>query len=143
MRTGCQVNKAGAKASSRRDTISGARPRIVITVSSENLIGEYLRARRELVLPEDAGLPKPDPRRRVPGLRRAEVAMLAGVSPEYYMRLEQGRDRHPSPRFSTRSPGRCSLTKTPQRTCTAWPSRKHVAARVACGRNGSRRTSPD
>jgi transcriptional regulator with XRE-family HTH domain len=32
----------------------------------------------------------------VPGLRRAEVAMLAGVSPDYYMRLEQGRDRRPS-----------------------------------------------
>jgi transcriptional regulator with XRE-family HTH domain len=66
-------------------------------VSSENILGEYLRARRELVRPEDAGLPGPDSRRRVPGLRRAEVAMLAGVSPEYYMRLEQGRDQHPSP----------------------------------------------
>jgi transcriptional regulator with XRE-family HTH domain len=66
-------------------------------VSRENLLGEYLRARRELVRPEDAGLPKPDSRRRVPGLRRAEVALLAGVSPEYYMRLEQGRDQHPSP----------------------------------------------
>jgi transcriptional regulator with XRE-family HTH domain len=97
VRTRHQVNKGGAMASSRGDTISGAGPRIVITVSSENLIGEYLRARRELVLPEDVGLPKPDPRRRVPGLRRAEVAMLAGVSPEYYMRLEQGRDKHPSP----------------------------------------------
>jgi transcriptional regulator with XRE-family HTH domain len=97
VRTRCQVNKGDAKASSHRDTVGGAGPRIVMTVSSENLIGEYLRARRELVLPEDVGLPKPDPRRRVPGLRRAEVAMLAGVSPEYYMRLEQGRDQHPSP----------------------------------------------
>jgi transcriptional regulator with XRE-family HTH domain len=65
-------------------------------VSRENPIGEYLRARRELVRPQDVGLPAPDPRRRVPGLRRAEVAMLAGVSAEYYMRLEQGRDQHPS-----------------------------------------------
>src|SRR5258705_7499405 len=61
-----------------------------------NVIGEYLRARRELLRPEDVGLPDVD-RRRVPGLRRAELAMLAGISTEYYVRLEQGRDRHPSP----------------------------------------------
>lgn len=97
MRSRHRVNKGGAEASSDRDTVSGAQPRIVITVSSENILGEYLRARREQVRPEDAGLPGPDSRRRVPGLRRAEVAMLAGVSPEYYMRLEQGRDQHPSP----------------------------------------------
>lgn len=60
-----------------------------------NAIGEYLRARRELVRPEDVGLPDAD-RRRVPGLRRSELAMLAGISNEYYIRLEQGRDRHPS-----------------------------------------------
>jgi transcriptional regulator with XRE-family HTH domain len=62
---------------------------------SENPIGEYLRARRELVRPEDIGLPDLG-RRRVPGLRREEVAMLAGVSADYYVRLEQGRDQHPS-----------------------------------------------
>src|SRR3954452_4317144 len=60
-----------------------------------NAIGEFLRARRELVRPEDVGIPKLD-RRRVPGLRRSELAMLAGISTEYYVRLEQGRDRHPS-----------------------------------------------
>jgi len=63
--------------------------------SSDNPIGEYLRARRELVRPEDIGLPDLG-RRRVPGLRREEVAMLAGVSADYYVRLEQGRDQHPS-----------------------------------------------
>jgi transcriptional regulator with XRE-family HTH domain len=63
--------------------------------SSENPIGEYLRARRELVRPEEVGLPDLG-RRRVPGLRREEVAMLAGVSADYYVRLEQGRDQHPS-----------------------------------------------
>lgn len=62
-----------------------------------NVIGEYLRARRELVQPADAGLGQPGNRRRVPGLRREEVAMLAGVSADYYVRLEQGRDQHPSP----------------------------------------------
>ncbi|MFJ1705850.1 helix-turn-helix domain-containing protein [Kitasatospora sp. NPDC088346] len=60
-----------------------------------NPIGEYLRARRELITPEQAGL-LPGARRRVPGLRREEVALLAGVSADYYMRLEQGRERNPS-----------------------------------------------
>jgi transcriptional regulator with XRE-family HTH domain len=59
-------------------------------------LGEYLRARRALVRPEDAGLPAAG-RRRVPGLRREELAMLAGISSDYYLRLEQGRDQHPSP----------------------------------------------
>ncbi|MFZ0976281.1 MAG: helix-turn-helix transcriptional regulator [Solirubrobacteraceae bacterium] len=65
-------------------------------MSRENPIGEYLRARRELVRPEDVELPDAGSHRRVPGLRREEVAMLAGVSADYYVRLEQGRDRHPS-----------------------------------------------
>jgi transcriptional regulator with XRE-family HTH domain len=63
--------------------------------TSENRIGEFLRARRELVRPEDVGIPDLG-RRRVPGLRREELAMLAGVSADYYVRLEQGRDQHPS-----------------------------------------------
>ena len=58
-------------------------------------LGEFLRARRERLSPQQAGLPSGE-RRRVPGLRREEVAMLAGVSVEYYLRLEQGRDLHPS-----------------------------------------------
>ncbi|WP_245669892.1 helix-turn-helix domain-containing protein [Micromonospora mirobrigensis] len=58
-------------------------------------LGEYLRARRELVGPAEVGLP-PHGRRRVPGLRREEVALLAGISADYYLRLEQGRDRNPS-----------------------------------------------
>jgi transcriptional regulator with XRE-family HTH domain len=63
----------------------------------ENLVGEYLRARRERIRPEDIGIPESGGHRRVPGLRREEVAMLAGVSADYYIRLEQGRDQHPSP----------------------------------------------
>ena len=66
-------------------------------VGPANLIGEYLRARRELVQPAEVGLPQLAGRRRVRGLRREEVAMLAGVSVDYYVRLEQGRDQHPSP----------------------------------------------
>lgn len=60
-----------------------------------NLLGDFLRARRELVTPERAGIPVVGVR-RVPGLRREEVAMLAGISADYYLRLEQGRDRNPS-----------------------------------------------
>ena len=62
---------------------------------SDNTLGEYLRARRELVRPEDAGL-RVTGVRRTPGLRREEVATLAGISADYYLRLEQGRDRNPS-----------------------------------------------
>jgi transcriptional regulator with XRE-family HTH domain len=63
--------------------------------TSENPLGDFLRARRELVDPTDLGLPEYG-RRRVKGLRREELAFLAGVSSHYYARLEQGRDRHPS-----------------------------------------------
>ncbi|MGP3928875.1 helix-turn-helix domain-containing protein [Nonomuraea sp. KM88] len=64
-------------------------------MNRDNLLGQFLRARRELLQPEDLGLP-PGTRRRVAGLRRDEVAQLAGVSTDYYVRLEQGRERHPS-----------------------------------------------
>ena len=55
----------------------------------------FLRSRREALSPADVGLPV-GPRRRTSGLRRAEVATLAGVSVDYLIRLEQGRDTHPS-----------------------------------------------
>jgi transcriptional regulator with XRE-family HTH domain len=61
-----------------------------------NLLGSYLRARRALVTPEQAGIPG-GAKRRVTGLRREEVAMLAGISADYYLRLERGRDKNPSP----------------------------------------------
>jgi transcriptional regulator with XRE-family HTH domain len=65
-------------------------------MTGSNTLGEYLRARRELVDPADAGL-RATGVRRTPGLRREEVATLAGISADYYLRLEQGRDRNPSP----------------------------------------------
>ncbi|HXT88568.1 MAG TPA: helix-turn-helix transcriptional regulator [Trebonia sp.] len=64
-------------------------------MSDDNLLGSYLRARRALVTPEQAGIPA-GAKRRVPGLRREEVAMLAGISADYYLRLERGRDKSPS-----------------------------------------------
>jgi len=62
---------------------------------SASALGEYLWARRSLVQPESVGLVRAG-NRRVPGLRREEVARLASISPEYYLRLEQGNDREPS-----------------------------------------------
>ncbi|MES5822028.1 helix-turn-helix transcriptional regulator [Streptomyces sp. RG80] len=53
-------------------------------------LGDFLRTRRARIQPEEVGLPSYG-RRRVPGLRREEVAQLAGVSVDYYIRLEQGR----------------------------------------------------
>lgn len=73
----------------------GAAYRVTMASSQGGSIGEFLRARRELIRPEDVGIAVTS-RRRVPGLRRDELAMLAGISTEYYTRLEQGRDQHPS-----------------------------------------------
>ncbi|MER6002016.1 helix-turn-helix transcriptional regulator [Nonomuraea angiospora] len=61
----------------------------------ETELGAFLRAHREAVPPAAVGLPNGN-RRRTPGLRRAELATLAGVSVDYLTRLEQGRDRSPS-----------------------------------------------
>src|SRR5271165_4132937 len=64
-------------------------------VGKANHLGDYLRARRARVTPAEVGLVS-GPRRRLAGLRRDELALLAGISSEYLQRLEQGRDRHPS-----------------------------------------------
>src|SRR5690349_9526799 len=64
-------------------------------METRNALGAFLRARRERTSPEQAGI-RLASRRRTPGLRREEVALLSGVSTDYYARLEQGRERHPS-----------------------------------------------
>ncbi|WP_129669369.1 helix-turn-helix transcriptional regulator [Phytoactinopolyspora endophytica] len=56
----------------------------------------FLRSRRARLRPDDVGIPDFGERRRVPGLRRSELAQLAGVSVDYYVRLEQGRARNVS-----------------------------------------------
>ncbi|MBL7258536.1 helix-turn-helix transcriptional regulator [Paractinoplanes lichenicola] len=58
-------------------------------------LGDFLRARRGRLTPQDVGL-EPGGRRRVSGLRREELALLAGLSTDYYQRMEQGRDLRPS-----------------------------------------------
>ncbi|MCL8024505.1 helix-turn-helix transcriptional regulator [Nocardioides bruguierae] len=64
-------------------------------------LAQHLRAWRDRLTPDEAGLPSPaltaSGRRRAPGLRREELAQLAGVSADYLVRLEQGRAQHPSP----------------------------------------------
>ncbi|ETK33820.1 helix-turn-helix domain-containing protein [Microbispora sp. ATCC PTA-5024] len=62
----------------------------------ENALGAFLRERRALAKPEQYGIVSQG-RRQVRGLRREEVAMRAGLSTGYYTRLEQGRERNPSP----------------------------------------------
>lgn len=61
-------------------------------------LADLLRTRREALQPAEVGLP-PVGRRRTPGLRREEVAQLAGISTTYYTFLEQGRDVSPSPQI--------------------------------------------
>jgi transcriptional regulator with XRE-family HTH domain len=60
------------------------------TLDLRTEIREFLRSRRARIAPEMAGLPAYGGRRRVAGLRREEVALLAGVSVEYYVRIERG-----------------------------------------------------
>ncbi|WP_250575343.1 helix-turn-helix transcriptional regulator [Nonomuraea sediminis] len=59
-------------------------------------LGNFIRARRDSIQPESCGLPDRG-RRRSPGLRRQDLATWAGISVEYLTRIEQGRDRNPSP----------------------------------------------
>ncbi|CAN5196288.1 helix-turn-helix transcriptional regulator [soil metagenome] len=63
---------------------------------ADNALGDFLRASRAGLEPGDAGLTGGRGARRVAGLRREEVAVLADVSADYYARLEQGRERGPS-----------------------------------------------
>src|SRR5689334_10017431 len=59
-------------------------------------LGDFVRAKRDSIQPESFGLVDRS-RRRSPGLRRSDLAARAGVSVEYLTRIEQGRDRNPSP----------------------------------------------
>src|SRR5882762_8002639 len=62
---------------------------------SHGELGDFLRSRRERLNPKMVGLPA-GRRRRTPGLRREEVAELAGIGVDWYVRLEQGRSVNPS-----------------------------------------------
>jgi transcriptional regulator with XRE-family HTH domain len=91
-------------------------------------LGAFLRSRRERLRPEDAGLPS-GTRRRTPGLRREEVAVLAHISTEYYVRLEQGRAPRPSGEVLAGIAGALRLTDAESRHL-------HVLAGTAPARTG-------
>ncbi|MFI5613093.1 helix-turn-helix transcriptional regulator [Amycolatopsis sp. NPDC051903] len=99
-------------------------------MDSSNALGDFLRARREQVRPEAAGLPG-GTGRRVSGLRREEVAILAGISSDYYLRLEQGRDRNPSEQVLRALAGvlRLDADATAHLLTLARPARKRAAPR--------------
>jgi transcriptional regulator with XRE-family HTH domain len=83
-------------------------------------MAELLRAYRERLQPADVGLPDSG-RRRTPGLRREEVATLAGVSIDYLVRLEQGRDTRPSASVIAALADALLSTTTNAATSTSWP----------------------
>jgi transcriptional regulator with XRE-family HTH domain len=94
-------------------------------------LGAFLRSRRERLRPEDVGLPS-GPRRRTPGLRREEIAVLAHISTEYYVRLEQGRAPRPSGEVLAGIAGALRLTDTES-------DHLHVLAGTAPTRTGLHR----
>ncbi len=94
-------------------------------------LGAFLRSRRERLRPEDVGLPSGS-RRRTPGLRREEVAVLAHISTEYYVRLEQGRAPRPSGEVLAGIGGALRLTD-------AESDHLHVLAGTAPNRTGLHR----
>ena len=99
-------------------------------------LGRYLRARRARVTPEDVGLPSGTGVRRTPGLRREELATLAGVSVDYYTRLERGRETNPSPAVLD------ALART-LRLSDDGHERLHELAEVASGRHSEPRATTD
>ncbi|QKV90807.1 helix-turn-helix domain-containing protein [Streptomyces sp. NA02950] len=99
-------------------------------------LGRYLRARRALVSPEDAGLPPGAGIRRTPGLRREELATLAGVSVDYYTRLERGRETNPSTAV-------IDAISRALRLCGDAHERLHDLAELASGRFTEPRPVPD
>ncbi|MFF7554895.1 helix-turn-helix transcriptional regulator [Streptomyces olivaceus] len=94
-------------------------------------LGAFLRSRRERLRPQDVGLAS-GPRRRTPGLRREEVAVLAHISTEYYVRLEQGRAPRPSADVLAAIAGALRLTDTES-------DHLHVLAGTAPNRTGVHR----
>src|SRR5688500_15250568 len=95
---------------------------------------EFLTSRRAKITPERAGLPIYGRHRRVPGLRREEVALLAGISVEYYTRLERGNARGVSDEV-LEAVSRTLLLDEAER------AHLHELARTASGDHPSRRTA--
>jgi len=98
-------------------------------------LGEFLKARRSQVRPEDIGLATYGDQRRVPGLRREELALLAGISPSYYSRLERAESTNASPEVLDAIAGALGLDG---------PARQHLHALAGAPRRRSpRRAAPE
>ncbi|MFG2956320.1 helix-turn-helix domain-containing protein [Streptomyces sp. NPDC048291] len=99
-------------------------------------LGDFLQTRRSQLRPEDIGVPTYGERRRVPGLRREELALLAGVSTSYYTRLEQGQSQSASPEVLDAIAGALRLDESERRYL-------HDLARVDRRRTRGRRPAPE
>ena len=97
-------------------------------------LGDFLRARRGRLRPQDVGL-EPGGRRKVTGLRRDELALLAGLSTDYYLRMEQGREVRPSDDVLDALAGALGLDDEERRhlLTLARAARRPVPARVEPG----------
>ncbi|MDX5456390.1 helix-turn-helix transcriptional regulator [Micromonospora tulbaghiae] len=97
-------------------------------------LGAFLRARRGRLRPRDVGL-EPGGRRKVTGLRREELALLAGLSTDYYQRMEQGREVRPSDDVLDAIAGALGLDDTERRHLftLARAARRPMPARVDTG----------
>lgn len=93
-------------------------------------LGDFLRARRGRLSPHDVGL-EPGGRRKVSGLRREELALLAGLSTDYYQRMEQGREVRPSDEVLTALAGALGLDDQERRHLftLAYAARRPMPAR--------------
>jgi transcriptional regulator with XRE-family HTH domain len=109
-------------------------------VKRPNQLSEFLRARRAGVRPADVGLPEGTGLRRTPGLRREEIAALAGISIEYYIRLEQGKETNPSAPVLRALSSALLLDREARIHLYALANR--MADRTPCPRPARRRASP-
>jgi len=101
-------------------------------------VREFLTTRRAKVTPEQAGLARYAGRRRVAGPRRDEVAQLAGISIEYYTRLERGNIRGVSDEVLDGIAARSISTRSSTRTFWTWCGWPTPLRRSAAARYGSR-----
>jgi transcriptional regulator with XRE-family HTH domain len=105
-------------------------------------IAGFLRSRRAGITPDQAGLPYDGRVRRVPGLRRDEVARLAGVSSEYYTRLEQGRAGNPSPEVVAAVARALRLDDTEREHLSDLLTAGHGPGSAAAGPDAASRRAP-
>jgi len=92
-------------------------------MDAKSEIREFLASRRARITPDQVGLSVYGENRRVPGLRREEVALLAGVSVDYYTRLERGNAGGVSDGVLEALAGRCASTRQSASTCSTSPAR--------------------